>query len=98
MIPPWTYLDEHDRAVRAAVAFLNKRLEERGSIEWALRLKSTNRIERIAVEELLSEPGARSLDEPWATTWRLIEESWSAIAVEEGPSTAIYGIQARLRA
>ena len=99
MIPPWAYLDEQDRAVfRAAVAFLNKRLEDPGTIEWALRLKPTNRVERIAVEELLTGPGGRILDEPWATAWRLIEESWSASAIEEGPSTAIYGIQARLRA
>jgi hypothetical protein len=99
MIPPWAHLDEQDRAVfRAAVAFLNKRLEDPGTIEWALRLKPTNRIERIAVEELLSGPGGRVLGEPWATAWRLIEESWSANAIEEGPSTAIYGIQARLRA
>src|SRR5258708_6355758 len=99
MIPPWAYLDEQDRAVfRAAVAFLNKRLEDPGTIEWALRLKPTNRIERIAVEELLSGPGGRILNEPWATAWRLIEESWSAGAIEEGPSTAIYGIRARLRA
>jgi hypothetical protein len=97
--PPWAYLDEQDRAVfRAAVAFLHKRLEDPGTIEWALGLKSTNRIERIAVEELLSGPGGRILDEPWVTAWRLIEESWSARAIEEGPSTAIYGIQARLRA
>jgi hypothetical protein len=99
MIPPWAYLDEQNRAVfRAAVAFLDKRLEDPGTIEWALRLKPTNRIERIAVEELLSAPGGRILDEPWATAWHLIEESWSVSSIEEGPSTAIYGIQARLRA
>lgn len=99
MIPPWAHLDEQDRAVfRAAVAFLHKRLEDPGTIEWALRLTPTNRIERIAVEELLSGPGGHVPGEPWATAWHLIEESWSANAIEEGPSTAIYGIQARLRA
>jgi hypothetical protein len=97
MIPSWTFLDEQDRAsFRATVAFLNKRLAESGTIAWALRLKQTDRIQRIAVVDLLSGPGARMLKEPWATAWRLIEESWSVSAVEEGASTAIYDIQARL--
>jgi hypothetical protein len=99
VIPPWAYLDEHDRAAfRAMVAFLNKRLAEPSTIEWALKLKPTHRIERIAVGDLLNSSGAQVLDEPWATAWRLIEEFWSSPASEEGPSTAIYDIQKRLRA
>lgn len=99
MIPPWAYLDEQDRAAfRATVAFLNKRLSEPDTIDWALKLNPTQRIERIAVSALLNSPGARVLDDPWATAWRLIEESWCSRAIEEGPSTAIYGIQQRLRA
>ncbi|RWM06061.1 MAG: hypothetical protein EOR72_32215 [Mesorhizobium sp.] len=98
MIPAWSYLDERDRAVlRETVAFLNKRLEESATIDWALRLKPAQRIERLAVEDLLNGPGARDLVEPWATGWRLIEESWSTSAAEDGPATAIYGIQERLR-
>jgi hypothetical protein len=99
MIPPWARLDEHDRAAfRAIVAFLNKRLAEPGTIDWALKLKPTQRIERIAVCDLLNSPSTQVLDDPWATAWRLIEESWSSPASEEGPSTAIYSIQKRLRA
>lgn len=99
MIPPWVYLDEHDRATfRAAVAFLDTRLAEQGTIDWALRLKPGQHIERTAVIDLLNSPRSQALKEPWATAWRLIEESWSASAIEEGPSTAIYGIQARLLA
>ncbi|WP_027053050.1 hypothetical protein [Mesorhizobium erdmanii] len=99
MIPAWSYLDDRDRAVlRETVAFLNKRLAESATIDWALRLKPAQRIERLAVEDLLNGPGTRVLVEPWATAWRLIEESWSTSAAEEGPSTAIYGIQERLRA
>ncbi|MGJ0427530.1 hypothetical protein [Methylocystis sp.] len=77
---------------------MNKRLSEPGTIDWALKLKSTQRIERIAVSDLLNSPGARVLDNPWATAWRLIEESWCCRPSEEEPTTAIYGIQKRLRA
>ena len=99
MIPVWAYLDEKDRAVfRATVAFLDKRLAEQATINWALRLKPNQKIERAAVEELLIGLGGRVLEEPWATAWRLIEESWSARGNEQGPSTEIYGIQKRLRA
>lgn len=99
MIPPWTYLDEHDRTVfSTTVAFLNKRLTEPGTIDWALRLKPTQHIERLAIGDLLNSSGGQVLEEPWMTAWRLIEESWSTSAIEDGPSTAIYGIQQRLRA
>ena len=99
MIRPWAYLDVHDRnTFRATVAFLQNRLAEQGTIDWALRLKHSQRIEKIAIEELLNGPGARELNEPWATAWRLIEESWSSGFSESDDGIAIYGIQKRLRA
>lgn len=98
MIRPWTYLGPHDRETfRTIIAFLNKRLAEQGTIDWALKLTPVQRIERIAVEELLSGQVARDLAEPWASAWQLIEESWSAPQSEERNGTAIYGIQRRLR-
>jgi hypothetical protein len=99
MIRPWAYLDPKDRETfRTVIVFLNKRLAEQGTIDWALKLKRGQRIERIAVEDLLTGPGARDLAEPWASAWRLIEESWSAPQSEGRDGTAIYGIQQRLRA
>ncbi|RWI65370.1 hypothetical protein [Mesorhizobium sp.] len=99
MIRPWAYLDPKDRdTFRATIAFLHKRLAEQGTIDWALRLKPDQRVERIAIEDLLNGPGARDLQEPWATAWHLIEESWSSGSSERGDGTAIYGIQKRLRA
>lgn len=99
MIRPWAYLDPQDRETfRTVIAFLNKRLAEQGTIDWALKLKAGQRVERIAVEELLTGPGARDLAEPWASAWRLIEESWSSPQSEERGGTAIYGIQKRLLA
>lgn len=99
MIRPWAYLDPQDREIfRATIAFLNKRLAEQGTIDWALKLKPGQRIERIAIEELLTGPGARDLSEPWASAWRLIEESWSTPHSEARNGTAIYYIQKRIRA
>ena len=98
MIPPWATLDGYDRAMfSAAVAFLKKRLAEPGTIDWALCLKPNRRVERMAVAELLNRPADSALDEPWASAWRLIEESWSQVGVEERPSPAIYDIRRRLR-
>lgn len=98
MIRPWAYLDPQDRdTFRATIAFLHKRLAEQGTIDWALRLKPGQRVERIAIEDLLNGSGAGDLQEPWVTAWRLIEESWSSGFSERGDGTAIYGIQRRLR-
>lgn len=99
MIPSWTSLNEQDRATfRAAVVFLDKRLSEPATVDWALRLNPSQRVERFALEQLLNSVNEDGLSEPWATAWHLIEESWSSPPIEEGPSTAIYGIQKRLRA
>ena len=99
MTRPWAYLAPQDRdTFRATIAFLHKRLAEQGTIDWALRLKPDQRVERIAIEDLLNGPGAQNLPEPWATAWRLIEESWSSGFFERDDGTTIYGIQNRLRA
>ena len=99
MIPLWTALDSNGRATfMATVAFLKTRLGESSTIEWALRLGPDQNIERIAVADLLKRPTELDLEEPWASAWRLIEESWSQSPVEESPSTGIYAIRNRLRA
>ena len=54
MIPPWAYLDRQDRdTFRATVAFLDKRLAEQDTIDWALRLKSAQRIKQLAIDWVL---------------------------------------------
>ncbi|MEK7945776.1 hypothetical protein WKR98_13550 [Pigmentiphaga sp. YJ18] len=99
MIRPWAYLDSQDRdTFRTIIAFLDKRLAEQGTVDWALKLEPGQRVERTAVEELLTGPRARDLVEPWASAWRLIEESWSAPHSEACDGTAIYSIQRRLLA
>lgn len=99
MIRPWASVDPQDRETfRTVVAFLNKRLAEQETIDWALKLKARQRVERIAVEDLLTDPVAHDLPEPWASAWRLIEESWAAPYSDGNHGTAIYDIQKRLRA
>lgn len=99
MIRPSAYLDQKDgETFRTVIAFLNKRLAEQATIDWALKLKPEQRVERIAVAYFFTGPGARELAEPWGSAWRLIEESWSQPQSEGRKGTAIYGIQKRLRA
>lgn len=99
MTHPWAYLDEQDRATyRTTVVFLRNRLTDEATIDWALRLKPTDRIQRLALEELLDRPSSHMPPEPWVSAWRLIEESWSAGTEGDGSSREIYSLQARLRA
>ena len=66
----------HQPTVDLMVAFLEDRLEEKETIEWALDLGSNVEQKRRAILRLLNPPWRVSLREPWNTAWRLIEESW----------------------
>jgi hypothetical protein len=99
MIWSWADLDAQEQeTVRIIKAFINKRLAEQGTIDWALNLKPHQRNERIAIEDLLTGFGAQNLSEPWASAWRLIQESWLTPQTDGLNGTAIYSIQQRLRA
>lgn len=72
----WHILNERERtAFRAVTAFLDKRFEERLTIDWALKLKQTEKVKRWAVLDLLNSPRTK-IKEPWRSAWRFIEESW----------------------
>jgi len=78
MNPSWQALGDQDRdATRAVMAFLNGRLAERSTVEWALRTKRDDIVKRSAILQSLEYLEATTLKEPWRTTWRLIEESWN---------------------
>ena len=98
MIPPWTNLDDRDRrAFWAAVTYLKSRLSESDTIGWALRLGPEHHIERIAISHLLNnDVHGPVLDEPWATTWRLINESWTQDLVYKSSSVHLFDIKRRL--
>ncbi|WP_312794465.1 hypothetical protein [Tianweitania sp.] len=98
MIPAWGYLEPQDKdAFRAAIEFLRKRLQEEKTVTWALTEGRKQRIAKLALEELLSGPVAVGLEEPWASTWRLVEESWSASEFREDDGTTIHAVNRRLR-
>ena len=95
--PSWTSLDEHGReAFRATVAFLEGRLEERGTVHWALKLRPNDTIKRLALLELVDSPYGRKISEPWRSAWRLIKDSWSSPVVEGHGSSEVYDAQERL--
>ena len=93
----WSDLSVQDRArFRAATAFLKGRLAEPGTVHWALRLKPDRQVERTAIFELLTDPHAPQLREPYATAWSLVLESWSYSAAESFSSSPLLQIRRRL--
>ena len=101
MIPTWTTLGGDDRAAFwAVVDFLKRRLTESDTIEWALHLRPDQRIERMAISHLLDSTTGPVLEElqkdPWATAWRLIQESWSQASIDEHDSPHLFDIGLRL--
>ena len=79
--------DRDETAKRAAVMFLEGRLEKKETVQWALSIAPGELVRRRAILELLSSPEGTDLREPWRSTWRLIEESWNEAVVDR------YGIQ-----
>lgn len=68
--------ETHQTTVDLMGAFLENRLEEKETIEWALDLGSNAEQKRRAILRLLNPPWEFSLREPWHSAWRLIEQSW----------------------
>jgi hypothetical protein len=98
MFQGWRYLDESGQAsFQAIVAFLQTRLEESETVDWALTLGPEQRVERLAVQHLLESPGINSMPEPWLTVWRLIEESWSAPVYELPRGVGEHEIKSRIK-
>lgn len=56
--------------------FVSTRLAERATVEWALKLNSNRRAERLALENVFDHLLAEPLTEPWRTTWGWILEQW----------------------
>ena len=91
-------IDVRDQArFRTVTAFLEKRLAERETVDWALSLEPDRQVERAAIRELLVCPGAPRLREPYATAWPLILESWSVPATGVFPVSALQRIRERLK-
>ena len=65
--------------MRSIVAFLEGRLEEEETIEWALGLGSgdVDIVKKQAILHLLDRPEGVNRREPWLSAWWLIKESWN---------------------
>lgn len=100
VIPSQQELNDRERArVRIAVAFLKGQLTEPRIINWALGLNPDRRVERVAIDELVTAPDAPPLPQPYASAWLLILESWSYPLVKPfTAATPLTHIRTRLRA
>lgn len=86
MMLRWLLLPEAELGVfRTTIAFVEGRLSERATLEWALSLEERDVAKRWGVLEVLRRRSDRLVDEPWRTAWRLVEESWeSGLTMREG--------------
>ena len=90
-------LNAKDQAtVRSTVAFLEGRLEEEETIEWALSPSPDNILKRRAILHLLNPPKGISLREPWRSAWRLIEEFWDAPVLDFHGRLGVYNVSGSL--
>ena len=91
-------LNAKDQAtVRSTAAFLEGRLKEKETIEWALSLGPDNILKRRAILHLLDTPEGISLREPWRSAWCLIEEFWDAPVPDFHGRLDVYNVQDCLR-
>ena len=99
VIPTRESLDQGERnRVNTAKAYLENRLLERATVDWALRLEPAQRVERFAIMELLDGHSAPTMKESYATTWRLIQESWSYRSSEKSHTLTAHEIRRRVLA
>ena len=85
----WTGLDEQDeRVFWMTTRFIEGRLCERSTLEWAMGLSVEREAERRAVTHVMHEGGASELSEPWRKAWGLVEASWSAPGAKESGGSA----------
>ncbi len=62
---------------RTILAFIEDRMQERDTIEWALELNPTKVIARTAVVDAIDSANRNQMPEPWITAWRMIEYCWT---------------------
>ena len=92
----WETLAGEERAAFwVAADFLEGRLSDSATVEWALTLGHRRRAERLAVAHVLRKQRAMTVGEPWSSIWGLIEQSWAREPVEQ-TSSMVYEIEGRL--
>ena len=98
MMQRWRSLPEAELGVfRTTIAFIEGRLSERATLEWALKLQETDVAKRWGVLEVLSRRSDRLVVEPWRTAWRLVEESWESELTMRKESLAKFDVVDRIK-
>ena len=84
----WHTLREPDLAAFwTAVEFLEGRLSDATTVQWAVNLGPGRRAERLAIAHVLHRSGVSGLGDPWRTVWGLIEESFWGAELEFGTAS-----------
>ena len=97
MKPRRAILNKRDwEAFRVTIEFLKGRLEERETVDWALRLKPEETVKRLALLEIIDNHSGVKTNEPWRSAWLLIAESWNYSADEENLSHGENEVKIRL--
>ena len=92
----WHTLREPDLAAFwTAVVFLEGRLSDASTVQWAVNLGPGRRAEQLAIAHVLHRNGVSGLGDPWRTVWGLIEESFWGAELELGASSE-YEIRQRI--
>jgi hypothetical protein len=95
----WLQLELREQdVVRAAVVFLENRLCDAKTVEWALTKATHSKVLRAAVVQSLSSTSGRNLKEPWQSAWRYIEEYWREPVSDMPYGIDEYDIRTRLAA
>jgi len=84
-------------ALRAVTSFLEGRLGEKATVDWALQLRPDDELKRFGLLEVMNSPEGLQLKEPWRSAWRLIEEDWSSPFVESSSSIEAHRLYHRIR-
>jgi len=99
MRPSWLFLNDKDRdSVRALMSFIDGRLAERRTVEWALEAKPYEMVKRVAILQSLLYREGNELKEPWRTAWRMIEESWDYTDLQMSSAAEAHRVQRRVLA
>jgi len=97
MIPRRAIINYNNRnSFYTILAFLKGRLNERETINWALKLGPEDALKRQALVDLINAPDAQQLNEPWKLAWRLIEENWNFPPFDEQDSHTQYTLKTRI--
>jgi len=70
---------EEREAFETTNRFVTGRVREAKTIEWALALRPHDKGARVGAVHVVEKAREDGLDEPWASAWALIEESWLGV-------------------